>query len=81
MKVNNYQIGRFYGIIRKDYADGTHDYETSFTDEADIYSSIRALVRCIGNEIGIATDEPKTLVKVSLFRGRADIEQELTVNG
>lgn len=81
MKVNGYQIGRYHGILRKDYSDNTHDYETSFSDEADIYCSIRALTLCIGNEIGIATDEPKTLVKVSMFRGRADIEQELTANG
>ena len=35
MKVGKYQIGRFHAIIRKEYADGSVDYETSFTDIED----------------------------------------------
>lgn len=28
MKVGKYQIGRYYGIIKKSYEDGSFDYET-----------------------------------------------------
>ena len=31
MKVGKFQIGRYHAIIRKSYADGSVDYETSLT--------------------------------------------------
>ena len=34
MKVGEFQIGRYHAIIRKNYADGSVDYETSFSDQA-----------------------------------------------
>lgn len=30
MKVGAFQIGRYHAIIKKSYADGSADYETSF---------------------------------------------------
>ena len=36
MKVGEFQIGRYHAIIRKNYADGSVDYETSFSDQADL---------------------------------------------
>lgn len=36
MKVGEFQIGRYHAIIRKSYADGSVDYETSFSDHADL---------------------------------------------
>lgn len=78
MKVGKYQIGRYHAILRKDYEDGTYDYETRFTDEDDIYQSLRALTMCIGNEVGICTEHPKVLTGVNLIRGKEAIEKELT---
>ena len=39
MGVGKYQIGCFHAIIRKEYADGSVDYETSFTDIEDFNES------------------------------------------
>ena len=58
MKVGKYQIGRFHAIIRKEYADGSVDYETSFTDIEDFNESYYCILKCIGKEVGIATDNP-----------------------
>lgn len=77
MTVGNYKIGRYHGILRKDYADGSHDYETRFSDEADIYESLRAITSCIGKTVGIATEQPRVLTGVSLIRGKEAIEKEL----
>lgn len=77
MRVGSYQIGRYHGILRKDYEDGTHDYETRFTDEADIYESLRAVKSCVGKTVGTATEQPRVLTGVSLIRGKEAIEKEL----
>ena len=47
MKVGKYQIGRFHAIIRKEYADGSVDYETSFTDIEDLSGKRWELQRTI----------------------------------
>lgn len=78
MKVDSYQIGRYHGILRKDYEDGTHDYETRFSDEADIYESLRAITSCIGKTVGTATEHPRVLTNVSLIRGKENIKKELS---
>lgn len=77
MKVGNYQIGRYHAIIRKEYADGRIDYETSFTDEADFYESYNCIVRCIGKLTGICTDNPQVLTDACIIRGKNEIEKEL----
>lgn len=77
MRIGSYQIGRYHAILRKDYADGTHDYETRFTDEEDIYQSLRAITLCIGKTVGTATEQPRVLTGVSLIRGKKAIEKEL----
>ncbi len=41
MKVGEFQIGRYHAIIRKNYADGSVDYETSFSDQADFMNKTR----------------------------------------
>ncbi|MSD17503.1 hypothetical protein GKE72_15890, partial [Eubacterium ramulus] len=54
MKVGKFQIGRYHAIIRKSYADGSVDYETSFSDHADLMESVYCLRLCIGKMVGIA---------------------------
>lgn len=68
MKVGKYQIGRFHAIIRKEYADGSVDYETSFTDIEDFNESYYCILKCIGKEVGIATDNPKVLTYACVIR-------------
>ena len=48
MKVGKFQIGRYHAISRKSYADGSVDYETSFSDHADLMESVYCLRLCIG---------------------------------
>lgn len=48
MKVGTYQIGWYYGIIKKLYKDGSVDYETSFTSQDDLMQSVYAMRRCCG---------------------------------
>ena len=45
----------YIAIIRKEYADGSVDYETSFTDIEDFNESYYCILKCIGKEVGIAT--------------------------
>lgn len=78
MKVGKYQIGRFHGIIKKVYEDGSFDYETSFTDARDLYLSVDGLNRCLGMLVGIATDHPKVLKQFSIIRGKEEIIKELS---
>ena len=66
MKVGKFQIGRYHAIIRKSYADGSVDYETSFSDHADLMESVYCLRLCIGKMVGIATDTPKVLTGVQV---------------
>ena len=77
MKVGKYQIGRFHAIIRKEYADGSVDYETSFTDIEDFNESYYCILKCIGKEVGIATDNPKVLTYACVIRGKEEIEKEI----
>ena len=77
MKVGKYQIGRFHAIIRKEYADGSVDYETSFTDIEDFNESYYCILKCIGKEVGIATDNPKVLTYACVISGKEEIEKEL----
>lgn len=77
MKIGEYQIGRYHAIIRKDYTDGSHDYETSFSDENDLYKSVQAINSYIGKMVGIATDNPRVLTKMSVIHGKENIEREL----
>ncbi len=60
MKVGKFQIGRYHAIIRKSYADGSVDYETSFSDHADLMESVYCLRLCIGKMVGIAYRYPES---------------------
>ena len=77
MKVGKFQIGRYHAIIRKSYADGSVDYETSFSDHADLMESVYCLRLGIGKMVGIATDTPKVLTGVQVIRGKENIVREL----
>ena len=77
MKVGEFQIGRYHAIIRKSYADGSVDYETSFSDHADLMESVYCLGLCIGKMVGLATDTPKVLTGVQVIRGKQEIIREL----
>ncbi len=61
MKVGAFQIGRYHAIIKKSYADGSADYETSFSDEADLMESVYCIKLCVGKMVGLATDTRKSL--------------------
>lgn len=67
----------YIAIIRKEYADGSVDYETSFTDIEDFNESYYCILKCIGKEVGIATDNPKVLTYACVIRGKEEIEKEL----
>jgi antitoxin component YwqK of YwqJK toxin-antitoxin module len=77
MKVGKYQIGRYHAIIKKTYENGSVDYETSFTDQADLMESVSAIRHCIGKLVGTATDNPQVLVDMAVIRGKENIEKEL----
>lgn len=77
MKVGKYQIGRFHAIIKKIYKDGTIDYETQFSSNADLMGSVCAVRQCVGEIVGIATDSPKVLSAMSVIRGKENIIKEL----
>ena len=81
MKIGNYKIGRYHGIIKKMYEDGSFDYETSFSDAADLMQSVYAIHNCIGKMVGIATDNPRVLVDMAVIRGKENIIKELTMGG
>lgn len=78
VKVGEYQIGRYHAIIKKEYADGSVDYETSFSDRADLIESVHALQYLRGQLIGIGTNDPKVLTEVSVIRGKEKIIEELS---
>ena len=77
MKVGAFQIGRYHAIIKKSYADGSADYETSFSDEADLMESVYCIKLCVGKMVGLATDTPKVLDDVQVIRGKENIVREL----
>ena len=41
----------------------------------DVYK--RQILKCIGKEVGIATDNPKVLTYACVIRGKEEIEKEL----
>lgn len=77
MKVGKFQIGRYHAIIKKEYDDGSVDYETSFSDQNDLMKSVYAIQLCIGKLVGTATDNPKVLKDMSVIRGKENIIKEL----
>lgn len=77
MKVGQYQIGRYHAIIKKEYEDGSSDYETSFLNEADLMDSVRSLNQCIGKLVGLAMPNPRVLMRISVIRGKENIIKEL----
>lgn len=77
MKVGKYQIGRYHAIIKTTYEDGSIDYETSFSSNADLMESVRAIKQCIGKFVGIATDNPQILKACIVIRGKENIIKEL----
>ena len=80
MQIGKYKIGRYHAIIKKIYEDGTVHYETSFSDEMDLFQSVYAIRSCIGKLIGIATDNPRVLVGMEIIRGKENIAKELNHN-
>lgn len=78
MKVGKYQIGRYYGIIKKSYEDGSFDYETRFSDKNDLMQSAYAIASCVGSVVGTATSNPQKLVEYDIIRGKHNIIEELT---
>ena len=78
MKVGKYQIGRYHGIIKKIYEDGTYDYETRFSDKNDFMQSARAISSFLGDYVGLCTSDPKKLVSYRYFIGKDKIIEELT---
>jgi hypothetical protein len=81
MRVGKYQIGRYHAIIKTTYEDGSWDYETSFTDEADIAESYYCIGCCKGELVGASTDNPRVLKSVEIIRGKENIIKELEENG
>ena len=77
MKVGKFQIGRYHAIIKKEYEDGSVDYETRFSDQADLMESVHAIRLCIGELVGTATKNPKVLKNMSVIRGKENIIKEL----
>lgn len=81
MRIGKYKIGRYSAIIKKTYADGSIGYETSFTDQSDLYQSMKAIHSCIGQKVGIGTNDPKVLTGMAVIRGKENIELELCGGG
>lgn len=77
MQVGEFKIGRYHAIIKLTYADGSVDYETSFSDQADLMESAYSIKTLIGEMVGIATDTPKLLTGMRVIRGKQEIIKEL----
>ena len=77
MKIEGEQIGRYHAIIKKSYADGSVDYETSFSDKNDLMESAACIRACIGRTVGLGTDCAKVLAGVEIIRGKENIRKEL----
>lgn len=77
MKIGKYQIGRFHAIIKEIYEDGSINYETQFSSNSDLMESVYAIRQCVGEVVGIATDNPKILSSMSVIRGKENIIKEL----
>lgn len=78
MKIGKYEIGSYPAIIKKTYADGSFGYETSFSDQSDLYESMKAIHSCIGKVVGIVTNDPKVLTGMTVIRGMENIRRELS---
>ena len=72
MKVGAFQIGRYHAIIKKSYADGSADYETSFSDEADLMESVYCIKLCVGKMVGLATDTPESPCRCAGYPGKRE---------
>lgn len=79
MMVQGYKVGRYPAIIRKRYEDGTVNYETDFSSDADLIESVNALIACIGQMCGMATDHPAVLKTLEVIYGKERIEMELKI--
>lgn len=79
MMVHGYKVGRYPAIIRKRYEDGTVNYETDFSSDADLIESVNALIACIGHMCGTATDHPAVLKTLEVIYGKERIEMELKI--
>lgn len=79
MMVHGYKVGRYPAIIRKRYEDGTVNYETDFSSDADLIESVNALIACIGHMCGTATDYPAVLKTLEVIYGKERIEMELKI--
>lgn len=79
MMVHGYRVGRYSAIIRKRYEDGTVEYETDFSSDVDLIESVNALIACIGQMCGMATDHPAVLKTLEVIQGKERIEMELKI--
>ena len=79
MIVHGYKLGRYPAIIRKIYEDGMTEYETDFSSDADLIESVNALIACIGQMCGMATDHPAVLKTLEVIHGKERIEMELRI--
>lgn len=79
MMVYGYKIGSYPAVIRKRYADGTVEYETDFSSDIDLLESVNALIACIGQLCGVATDRPAVLQTLEIIYGKDRIETELKI--
>ena len=77
MTIGTYKI-KYPAILKKEYEDGSIEYETAFNDDTDVMMSIYALQKCVNYITGTATDNPRLLIKVSRIDGEEAIIKELT---
>lgn len=77
MTIGTYKI-KYPAILKKEYEDGSIEYETDFNDDTDVMMSLYALQKCVNYITGTATDNPRLLIKVSRIDGEEAIIKELT---
>ena len=77
MTIGTYKI-KYPAILKKEYEDGSIEYETAFNDDTDVMMSLYALQKCVNYITGTATDNPRLLIKVSRIDGEEAIIKELT---
>ena len=77
MTIGTYKI-KYPAILKKEYEDGSIEYETAFNDDTDVMMSLYALQKCVNYITGTATDNPRLLIKVSRIDGKEAIIKELT---
>ena len=76
MTIGTYNI-KYPAILKKEYEDGSIEYETAFNDDTDVMMSLYALQKCVNYITGTATDNPRLLIKVSRIDGEEAIIKEL----